>query len=279
MTEVHSVERSRALSSGKVAGPFVQIEEIEVSPGVWEIPASSEVSLGLALNEITASWFESATLRNGNVAAGNVSICRVEEFRKFEMKSNAKFALFFLRPKVFAQDEGNACLSIQRYDLLEDSSLRALLGVLLTEQRSRFESGLLFLDSMTTTLAEYLKSRYSTAMLSRSRRGGLARSTLRRCIEYIDAHIHRDLRLEDLARESGVSTSHLIRSFRESTGKTPYQFVLERRVERAKGMMRDHRLGLTEIALATGFANQHHLSRVFRKTAGLTPSQFRLALG
>lgn len=247
---------------------------------MWEIPASSEVSLGLALSDLSATWFESATLRNGTVAAGNTSICRVEEFRKFEMKSDAKFALFFLQPEAFTQGEGNSSPGIQPSDLLDDNSLRALLSVLLSEQQSRFESGLLFLDSMTITLAEYLKSRYSSmALPARSHKGGLARSALRRCIDYIDAHIHHDLRLEDLVRESGVSASHLIRSFRTSTGKTPYQFVLERRVERAKGLMRDSRLGLTEIALATGFANQHHLSRVFRKTAGITPSQFRLALG
>ncbi|WP_051978251.1 helix-turn-helix domain-containing protein [Edaphobacter aggregans] len=277
MTEVHPIEHNRVPSSSKVVRSFVQIAEIEVSPGVWEIPASSEVSLGLSLSDTSATWFESATLRNGTVAAGNTSICRVEESRKFEIKSDAKFALFFLRPEAFAQDEG-ASRNIQPHDLLEDGSLRALLGVLLTEQRSHFESGLLFLDSMTKTLAEYLRSRYSTMLSTRSHKGGLGRSALRRCIDYIDAHIHHDLRLEDLARESGVSTSHLIRSFRTSTGKTPYQFVLERRVEQAKGMMHDSRLGLTEIALATGFANQHHLSRVFRKTAGLTPSQFRLAL-
>src|SRR5262245_48083142 len=99
MTKVLSFEHNRALPSSKIAGPFVRIAEIEVSPGAWEIPASSEVSLGLALNAISATWFESATLRNGTVATGNTSICRVEESRKFEMKSDAKFALFFLRPE------------------------------------------------------------------------------------------------------------------------------------------------------------------------------------
>jgi AraC family transcriptional regulator len=244
------------------------------------MPASSEVGLGLTLSDLSAIWLESGTLHNGRFPSGNISICRLEETRAVEMKSDTRFALFSLHPHAFGRDARESGVSLQPQDLIDDDSLRALLGVLLREQRSHFESGLLFLDSMTTTLAEYLKSRYSAAMLTaRRHKGGLTRSVLRRCMEYIDAHLNEEIRLEDLVRESGVSSSHLIRSFRTSTGRTPYQFVLERRIEQAKGLMQDSRLSLTEIALSTGFANQHHLSRVFRKTAGLTPSEFRLALG
>src|SRR4030095_17021166 len=88
-----------ASDAGQSAGPFVQIAEIEVARGTFEIPASSEVSLALALNDIPATWFESSTLRSGTVASGNTSICRIEETRQFEMKSDAKFALFSLRPE------------------------------------------------------------------------------------------------------------------------------------------------------------------------------------
>jgi AraC family transcriptional regulator len=78
-----------------------------------------------------------------------------------------------------------------------------------------------------------------------------------------------------LAREAGLSASHFIRSFRQSTGKTPYQFLLQRRVERARVLMRDHRVSLTEVALASGFADQHHLARVFRRITRVTPGDYR----
>jgi AraC family transcriptional regulator len=74
---------------------------------------------------------------------------------------------------------------------------------------------------------------------------------------------------------SGLSTSQFIRSFRESTGKTPYQFLLERRVQRAQTLMRDPRASLTEIAISSGFADQHHLARVFRHITGITPTTYR----
>jgi len=256
---------------------LVQIAEIGVERGTWDMPATSDVSLALSLSDISATWFEAGTLRSGTVKAGNTSICRVEEYRQFEMKADGRFALFSLPATTFRDSKPALGRALQPQDLLDDSSLRALLRVLLVEKRNGFASGLLFSDSMTTSLTEYLKGRYSR-LASGPYKGGLARSVLRRCLEYIDAHLHHDLRLEDLAHQTGVSASHLIRGFRASTGRTPYQFVLERRVERAKELMQDSRLGLTEIALATGFANQHHLSRVFRKAAGVTPREFRLSL-
>ena len=94
----------------------------------------------------------------------------------------------------------------------------------------------------------------------------------------MEAHLEGDLRLGELAREAGISASHFIRSFRQSTGKTLYQFLLERRVERAQTLMRDHRTSLTEVALASGFADQHHLARVFRRITGATPTSFRRRL-
>ena len=94
----------------------------------------------------------------------------------------------------------------------------------------------------------------------------------------MDARLEGDLRLDELAREAGLSTSHFIRSFRESTGKTPYQFLLERRVQRAQSLMRDPRASLAKIAISSGFADQHHLARVFRHITGITPTTYRRSL-
>jgi AraC family transcriptional regulator len=69
--------------------------------------------------------------------------------------------------------------------------------------------------------------------------GGMAPSTLRRCIALMEARLEGDLRLDKLACQAGLSTSHFIRSFRESMGKTPYQFLLDRRVQKAQTLMRD----------------------------------------
>jgi AraC family transcriptional regulator len=152
--------------------------------------------------------------------------------------------------------------------------------ILLHEKQAGFQSGLLFLDSIAASLANYLIRHYAVASPTPENSvGGLAPSVLRRCIEFIETHLEENLRLNDLAHEASLSTSHLIRSFRQSTGKTPYQFLLHRRIERARSLiLGDHRTPLTEVALASGFADQHHLARVFRRVTGLTPSSYRRSL-
>jgi AraC family transcriptional regulator len=168
---------------------------------------------------------------------------------------------------------------LQTRDVLNDLILRHLMETLLSEKQAGFRSGLFFLDSVTTTLASYLLRHYSAAYdVLENSTGGLAPSALRRSIEFIQAHLEDNLRLSDLANEAKISSSHFIRSFRQSTGKTPYQFLLHQRIERARSLMRDHRTSLTEVALASGFADQHHLARVFRRITGVTPSSYRPSL-
>jgi methylphosphotriester-DNA--protein-cysteine methyltransferase len=81
-----------------------------------------------------------------------------------------------------------------------------------------------------------------------------------------------------IARISFFCLLDPIRSFRESTGKTPYQFLLERGVQRAQTLMRDPRASLAKIAISSGFADQHHLARVFRHITGITPTTYRRSL-
>jgi AraC family transcriptional regulator len=75
----------------------------------------------------------------------------------------------------------------------------------------------------------------------------------------------------------GLSPYHFARMFRRAVGVPPHQYVLQRRVERAKGLLLAGRLGLSDVALAVGFSDQSHLTRVFRRAVGITPARFRRA--
>jgi AraC family transcriptional regulator len=83
------------------------------------------------------------------------------------------------------------------------------------------------------------------------------------------------LDLQKLAAEAGYSRSHFLRMFQESMGMPPHQYLLQLRMERARELMRDKHLSLTDIAAECGFSSQSHLSRVFRQHMGVTPSYFR----
>ena len=78
-----------------------------------------------------------------------------------------------------------------------------------------------------------------------------------------------------LAREAGVSAFHFARLFKQSTGNSPHQYLLQRRLDRAKTMLRQAQMSLAEISASTGFADQSHFTKVFRRFTGVTPSEYR----
>ncbi|UPK40302.1 helix-turn-helix transcriptional regulator [Bradyrhizobium sp. 186] len=90
-----------------------------------------------------------------------------------------------------------------------------------------------------------------------------------------------NLSLAELANESGYSRAHFLRMFRAATGKTPHQYLLHVRLERAREQFQTGLASILEIALATGFASHSHLTRQFRQRFGHNArfiSQNRIAL-
>lgn len=262
--------------------PPASVAEFAAVKGEWTIPAIKDVSLALSLSNFSASWRGSRGLRSEAISAGTVAICEVDRERSFDMRDDANFAVVLLRNEALDQvreDGRDMRGALQTHEVLEDPTLRRLMGVLVEEKRNGFKSGAFFLDGVATALASYLAHHYSTMpMRMISVRGGLAPAILRRCIEFMESRLEGNLGLNELAREAGLSTSHFVRSFRQSTGKTPYQFLLQRRVDRAQDLMRDPHVSLTEVALASGFADQHHLATVFRRITRMTPSNYRRSL-
>ena len=106
-------------------------------------------------------------------------------------------------------------------------------------------------------------------------RGGLTHTKLERVIAHIEDNLASKLSLPGIAEIAGISVSHLKTLFRNSTGVPVYEYVLRRRVERAQLLLRNHKMSIAEIALATGFAHQSHLARHMHRILGHTPSAVR----
>ncbi|MEM8632240.1 MAG: AraC family transcriptional regulator [Pseudomonadota bacterium] len=99
--------------------------------------------------------------------------------------------------------------------------------------------------------------------------------TLRAIDDFIDETDDARIDLADLARVAGLSAVKFARSFRETTEMTPYQYVLKRRIDRARTMIETTRHSLAEIAFRCGFASQSHMTDVFRNKLGMTPGHLR----
>ncbi len=138
------------------------------------------------------------------------------------------------------------------------------------------EANRLFMEHVGWALCGHLAARYgATSAKPRVSKGGLAGWQARRAKELIEESLDGDISLDILARECGLSRAHFSRAFRQSIGMPPHQWLLSRRIERAKGMLGESRKPIADIALCCGFADSGHLSRVFRKFAGVSPLLWR----
>ena len=107
---------------------------------------------------------------------------------------------------------------------------------------------------------------------------GLSRERLKRVHDYVEGHLDQRLSLTDLATISCLSPYHFSRSFKQAVGVGPQRYITQRRLERAKTLMRRTNLPLAIIAQEAGFADQSHLTSVFHREIGVTPGHYRAAL-
>jgi len=109
-------------------------------------------------------------------------------------------------------------------------------------------------------------------------KGGLAPHLRRQLVEYIETHLADPLSLGQLAGLCALSEYHFARMFRESFGLPPHKYLLARRLEQARRLLRTTGKPLGEIALACGFSSASHFSNRFRQAMGATPGEYRMAL-
>ncbi len=97
---------------------------------------------------------------------------------------------------------------------------------------------------------------------------------LLRAKDLIDRHYARSLDVPALARAAHASTAHFSRSFKRAFGETPYQYLRRRRIERAKDLLRETELSVTDVSLEVGFQSLGSFSSAFREVVGVPASDY-----
>ncbi|WP_394780186.1 helix-turn-helix domain-containing protein [Undibacterium sp.] len=103
---------------------------------------------------------------------------------------------------------------------------------------------------------------------------GLAPCAINRVTAYVESNIGERLSLRGLAKEACMSNFHFARMFRVSTGDSPMNYVLGRRIARAKELLAANDNRFSRIALDLGFCDHSHFTRIFRQETGMTPKQY-----
>ena len=135
----------------------------------------------------------------------------------------------------------------------------------------------LYIDSIAQMIAVHLARNHS----SRSRPGRLplikpiSGWRMRRVLDFIEENLDGDLSLDAMAGEVQLSPLYLARAFKTAIGQSPHQYVLTRRIERAKDLLRNTDMLIVDVALSSGFSSQSHLSHWFLRHVGLSPAVYR----
>jgi AraC family transcriptional regulator len=134
----------------------------------------------------------------------------------------------------------------------------------------------LYGDSIATMLAVHLLRNYSN--LTPQIRHDLDRFSscrLKQALDYIHDRLAEDISLEDISQYLGMSCYYFARWFKQSMGVSPYQYVLQQRVEYAKRLLKQDGKPIADIALESGFSSQSQMTQHFRKLTGITPRAYR----
>lgn len=155
---------------------------------------------------------------------------------------------------------------------IKDRLLHAISLTLLSEFQSGAFASQLYVEQLTHTLVLHLLRHHADGPRQISNPGGrLSTQQLHQVCDYINDNLTQNLSLDKLAALVPFSQHHFVRMFKQATGLTPHQYVIQRRVQRATELLRSGKLTIAEVAQHVGFYDQGHLTRHYKRLLGITP--------
>jgi AraC family transcriptional regulator len=273
------------MSSLPLGWRFLNIERRELEPGAHSLPGGTTHHLiFVSLAEGHCTRTDDHQSSTANLEAGHVSIHPAYKPVRWDWDTRLSFTTLCLEP-AFLENVAEEIFDLPADELLlktiqgqRDPEITHFAGLLTREVLSGDRASQLLADSVAMQLAIHLLRHY----LDRPRpvvsdQAGLPPRAVILASEFIHDNYSRDISLADIARAAHLSAFHLARLFKKSTGVTPYQYLLDVRVQSARSLLSAGAgsRSLADIANAVGFADQSHLTRHFKRVLGMTPKQLR----
>jgi AraC family transcriptional regulator len=256
--------------------------------GVLDAPEFESVLLAVHVGAVARITCRRAgQVHTGSAVHGDIDLIPARTSSRWTMHDGNDTSLIVALPTALVDDVAmQQELDPRRIELrnrfqMRDPQLENIAWALRSEMQAGNPTGRLYTDSLGVSMAARLIAQHSSlapaAAEASKQTGGLGGRRLRQTLAYIEDHLADagGLSLQKIAAEAGISASHLKTAFRRSTGMPVHQYVLARRIERAKDLLMEGRQSIFEIALETGFSHQGHLSRHMRRSAGLSPKQMQ----
>jgi len=249
-----------------------------------QLPATGGHFLSAHLNnpcQLLARW--NGTLRRSRSLPGDSIVMCANQENSWEGRGEIDELQIFIDPELLL--EAAAEISDKTFALVEGIGIRdpvvTVIAARLVEELSNpGSSSRLVGDAMAHALTAQLLSRHSNFRAAAvMQRIDMPAHKVRTAIEYIETHLSHDLSIDSICAAVNMSSFRFARGFKKATGRSPHQFLLERRIELAKDLLRSTDCKLADIAQTVGFANQSHFAAVFRQRCQMTPKAYRTIAG
>jgi len=252
------------------------------TPGLSEMPARSFATVCMFVgSSVEVSCIRDGKVRRGREVAGDFDIVPAQTKCAWETRQAGTTLVLrmpetLLRTVASELDLNPAHVELADRFQMRDPQLEHIGWALKADIEAGCPGGRLFRESLGTAFAARLLQRHNQRSLPmRDLKGGMSAIKLKQLLTHIEDNLESELSLAEIADIAGLSVSHLKTLFRQSTGVPVHQYVLRRRVERAKQLLFDRDMSITQVAFATGFAHQSHLARHMRRILGVTPATVR----
>jgi AraC family transcriptional regulator len=274
------------------AKPFRQLREnslrvmlITDPPGVFEIPALRNTLVSIHVGtSVQVSCRRGGQSHQGLAVHGDIDIIPAQTPSLWELKDKDTALILSLTPDLLQMVADEFDFDLRRTEIknrfqVRDLQLENIGWALKAEMESGYPCGNLYLDSLAVSVATRLLRCHSSASVEPEKQTGrLTGRRLKEALSYIEDNIAQDISLNDVAAVAGLSASHFKSLFRETVGQPVHQYLIRRRVERAKEMLGEGELSISQIALEVGFAHQSHLAHHMRRLLGVSPKVLRQML-
>ena len=285
------------MCAGVIAAPVPAIAEIPRRDTLittrWRHPEMHAPMPGLPAHAIATYygrpsprvWCCEGLTYAGTARAGAIGVVPAEWDGHWDLESDASLSYVMLsadRLQRFAEHwvpAGRRVELLPRVGEADPVGAQILRALCRHAGRPERSAGLFVEQALDLLCMHLLRAHSSVAPAApEAARRGLLRWQVRRVTSYMRERLDQDVALDDLAAEVNLSRFHFCTAFRLATGRTPHEWLTGLRIERARQLLADPALSVTEIALSVGYKTPSAFAASFRKIAGVTPTMFRRGL-
>jgi AraC family transcriptional regulator len=254
-------------------------------PGEVEVPSlrNTIVSIHVGPSSLISCRRGGSNFR-GTAVHGDIDIIPARTPSLWELKEKDTALVLSVAPELLAiaaeeLDFDPSRIEIRNRFQARDMQLENIGWTLKAEMECGYPCGRLYRDSLAMSVAARLVNMHSSVSAAPEKAAArMPGRKLKEALAYIEDNLSHDISLHDLAAVTGLSVSHFKNLFRESVGLPAHQYLIRRRVDRAKSLLGEGKLSISQIALEAGFAHQSHLAHHMRRVLGVSPKKLQAML-